>query len=256
VTLPFTLPLHLGPFHPHFVFETLAYFVGFRLYLRSRRRTGDHIGDGPRWSVITAAAVGAVIGSRVLFWLEDPAFTLRNLDHPLVLFGGKTVVGALLGGWIAVEGTKRVLGIREATGDLFAVPLAVGMSIGRIGCFLSGLPDGTFGVATSLPWGLDLGDGIGRHPTALYESLFMIALAVALARLERRLRRGEAFKIFMAGYLAFRLAVDGLKPGVPLGGLTAIQWACVAGLAYYIWWFSVRRARESETWRRVQEVRT
>jgi prolipoprotein diacylglyceryltransferase len=249
----------VGPWvvHPHVFFETLAYLVGFRLYLWLRRRQGDHVDDGPRWSIVTAAAIGAVIGSRLLFWLEDPAATVGYLRQPMVLLGGKTVVGALLGGWVAVEIVKRRLGVREATGDLFAVPLAVGMCIGRMGCFLSGLPDGTYGTATTLPWGVDLGDGVLRHPVALYESAFMLVLAVTLVRARARLRRGEAFKLFMTLYLAFRMGADSLKPGVPLAlGLTAIQWACAVGLAYYVWWFIVQRPGEASEARVPAEART
>ncbi len=47
---------------------------------------------------------------------------------------------------------KRIAGIRSRTGDLFAVPLCVGIAIGRIGCFLAGLADDTYGKPTSLPW--------------------------------------------------------------------------------------------------------
>lgn len=248
--MTFPAGISVGPWvaHPHVVFETLAYVTGFRLYLRQRRRRGDHVGDAARWSLVTAAAVGAVIGSRLLFWLEDPAATLHYLRvQPLVFFGGKTIVGALIGGWIAVELFKRRLGIRDATGDLFAVPLAAGICIGRIGCFLSGLPDGTYGVATTLPWGVDLGDGIARHPVALYESLFLLAVAAGLARLQPRLHRGTTFKLFMASYLAFRVAADTLKPGTAIAfGLTAIQWACIGGLTYYAWWFMRRRALRLE----------
>jgi prolipoprotein diacylglyceryltransferase len=125
----------------------------------------------------------------------------------------------------------------------------MGIAIGRIGCFLSGLPDGTYGLATSLPWGIDLGDGVARHPTALYESLFMVLLGISLALLQRRMAPGILFKAFMATYLGFRLLVDGIKPGVAIGlGLTAIQWTCVSGLAYYAWWFSTTpRSREMAT---------
>jgi prolipoprotein diacylglyceryltransferase len=243
---PVLIPIGPWAIHPHVFFETLAYLIGFRLYLWLRRRRGDPIDDAPRWSIVTAAAVGAVGGSRLLFWLEDPAATVGYFEQPGILLGGKTVVGALLGGWIAVEAVKRRIGIREATGDLFAVPLAVGIAIGRVGCFLSGLPDATYGTPSSLPWAVDLGDGIPRHPVALYESFFMLTLALALERYRPGLRRGESFKVFMAFYLGFRLAVDGLKPGVGLLlGLTAIQWACAAGLAYYAWWLIMQRPGET-----------
>ncbi len=257
--MSFPVGIPIGPWvvPAHVFFEMLAYLLGFRLYLWLRRRQGDPVDDGRRWSIVTAAAVGAVVGSRLLFWLEDPAATVGYLRQPAILFGGKTIVGALLGGWLAVEIVKRRIGIREATGDVFAVPLAVGIAIGRIGCFLSGLPDGTYGTATTLPWGVDLGDGVTRHPVALYESAFMLAMAIVLQRSGPRLRRGESFKLFMASYLGFRIAVDTLKPGVSVAlGLTVIQWACAAGLAYYAWWLIVRRPGEMSAARFPSEART
>ena len=127
-------------------------------------------------------------------------------------------------------------GIRESTGDLYVFPLVVGIAIGRVGCFLSGLPDATYGVATTLPWGVDLGDGVVRHPTALYESVFVLALGVVLRGIERRLARGQLFRLFMLWYLGFRIVVDAIKPGVPVAfGMTAIQWACVVGVVYLAW---------------------
>ncbi len=221
--------------HPHAAFELLAYLVAAVVYQSLRARSGDHLDSGQRWSLTAAAALGAVVGSRALFWLEDPAGTLRQLGDVVRLLGGQTVVGGVLGAWVAVEIQKRRIGITSRTGDLFAVPAAAGIAVGRIGCLLSGLPDGTYGLATSLPWGLDLGDGVLRHPTALYESIVLAMLAVVLWRLQPRLRRGDTFRLFIVCYLAFRLGVDALKPGVVIAlGLTSIQWACVAGLAYYL----------------------
>jgi prolipoprotein diacylglyceryltransferase len=159
------LYLHIGPWtlHAHTVFELLAYFVGFRLYLRQRRRRGDVIGGYERWWLVAAAIAGGAIGSRALAWAESPALVLDHLRDSGDLLGGKTVVGGLLGGTIAVEVTKRALGIVRRTGDLFAVPLAIGISIGRIGCFFEGPGDETWGGPTNLPWGVDPGDGLARY---------------------------------------------------------------------------------------------
>jgi len=99
--------------------------------------------------------------------------------------GGKTIVGALIGGLLAVELIKRYIGFSTSTGDLYAIPLAVGIAIGRIGCFLTGLSDNTYGIPTSLPWGIDFGDGISRHPTQLYEIIFLAALIPFLYRVLR-----------------------------------------------------------------------
>ncbi len=234
--MQFPVYIVLGPLrlHPHLVFETLAYFIGFQVYLWQRRRQGDRVGDGARWSVIAAAIAGAAIGSKILYWFEDPAATLQHLTDPVFLLQGKTIVGGLIGGLIGVETTKWVLGVRESTGDLFAVPLAVGAAIGRIGCFLTGLSDQTYGVPTTLPWGVDFGDGVSRHPTQVYESLFLILLAIALAWIARRPHvNGDVFKLFMVSYGAFRLLIDFLKPEPSFAGLSSIQWAALGLLLYY-----------------------
>jgi len=239
----FPVWISLGPLriHPHFLFELLAYAVAGMAYWRGRRTLGDHVSSEARWALSAAAVIGALIGSRLLFWFEDPRRTLSQLTDFQHLVGGQTIVGGLLGGWLGVEWQKRRIGIHQPTGDLLAVPIALGAAVGRIGCFLSGLPDGTYGVFSSLPWAIDLGDGIPRHPTALS---FMFTLAYALTRFALKASRGEVFLALMSSYLAFRLMIDGLKPGVTLvAGLTAIQVACVAGLAVALRTWHARRQR-------------
>ncbi|MES2392766.1 MAG: prolipoprotein diacylglyceryl transferase family protein, partial [Acidobacteriota bacterium] len=124
----------------------------------------------------------------------------------LVQPGGKTIVGGLLGGWMGVELVKALRGVKGRTGDLFAVPLCVGIAVGRLGCFFAGLADDTYGVATSLPWGVDFGDGVRRHPTQIYEFLFLCGLALVLAKwMKRPHAEGVVFRGFMAAYLGWRL---------------------------------------------------
>jgi prolipoprotein diacylglyceryltransferase len=236
----------IGPFrlHPHLLFDLLAYSGGFRLFLWQRRRLGDTIDTHARWSVVAAAILGAAIGSKIFFWTENPAETLAHWNDPRFLLGGKTIVGALIGGLAGVEIEKHWAGLTRRTGDLFAMPLAAGIAIGRIGCFLSGLPDRTYGTPTALPWGVDFGDGIPRHPTQLYESIVMAGAAIVLARLSRNLggearlaktpREGDLFKLFMVTYFTLRLAVDFIKPEPRVFlGLGSLQWASVMMLIYY-----------------------
>lgn len=184
--------------------------------------------------MIIAAVVGGFAGSRVLSAFEDPVFYAQHWLEPRLLLSGKTIVGGLVGGLIAVEAVKRLRGIRVATGDLLALPLVVGIAIGRIGCFLSGLEDQSYGIATVLPWGIDFGDGIARHPTQLYEILVLAVLGtVLITRAGTNATVGDRFKLFMVVYLGFRLTVEFIKPAVRLGGLSAIQWVCLALVAYY-----------------------
>jgi phosphatidylglycerol:prolipoprotein diacylglycerol transferase len=232
----FPIRFQLGPLtlHAHWLFESLAYFIGFRLYLWQRKRAGDVVNFEHRMWVAAAAIAGAALGSKVLNWFADPHLFFQNWRNPYFLMSGKTVVGGLIGGLFAVEWAKLRLGITARTGDLFALPLCLGIAIGRIGCFLSGLEDDTYGVATALPWGVDFGDGVRRHPTQLYEIVWLALLALWIYRLSRRAHRnGDLFKTFMTGYFVFRLAVDFIKPGGTIVGLTGIQWACVGMLIYY-----------------------
>ena len=235
--MSFPFYFHVGPIsiHPHLLFEAPAYILGFRIYLALRRQRGDRLDDSNRWWIIAAAAIGAVLGAKLLFLLEDPQQTRLHLSQPAILFSGKTIVGALIGGLFTVEFAKCFLGITSRTGDLFALPLCIGITIGRIGCFLTGIEDHTVGVATSLPWGINFGDGLRRHPTQLYEIIFLLLLACAIFQISRRPhRQGDLFKIFMVSYFAFRLACDFLKPDIRVfAGLSSIQWACLAMLLSY-----------------------
>jgi phosphatidylglycerol---prolipoprotein diacylglyceryl transferase len=215
-------------FHP--AFEALGYAAGFLLYYRLRNKNGDTVSDEHRWTMIAAAAVGAVFGSRLLGLLQNAplsGFHLRDLLVP----GGKTVVGGLLGGWIAIEVTKRTLKIILRTGDVYAVPLCLGIAIGRIGCFLAGIADDTYGKVTTLPWGIDFGDGLRRHPTQLYEVIFLGLLGWLLWRWSNRSHpQGAIFRVFLTAYLAWRLGIDFLKPQPAVADLSVIQWSCLAGL--------------------------
>jgi prolipoprotein diacylglyceryltransferase len=242
----------------------MAYVVAAAVYLCLRRHFGDAIPTPIRWTVVAAAVAGATLGSKLLYWLEDPQATMLHRNDLAYLMGGKTIVGALVFGMMAVEIMKRYIGLEQSTGDLYAIPLALGIAIGRMGCFLTGLADNTYGVATSLPWGVDFGDGIRRHPVQLYEIVFLLGLIPVLVRVFVRVlcstppsaapeaapatgfRSGDVFRFFMVAYLSFRLLSDFIKPYPRvLLGLGTIQWACVLVLLYYardiVRWLEERR---------------
>ncbi len=88
-----------------------------------------------------------------------------------------------------------------------------------------------------MPWGVDFGDGITRHPTQIYESIAMATLAIVLARAARRPHReGDVFRWFMVAYMALRVLLDALKPEVRLLlGLSSLQWIALVTALYYAW---------------------
>lgn len=222
------------PIHPHILFESLAYAIALRLVLLGVKK--DTIAPNERSSVIVGGMVGALVGAKLLVLLQHANLARENWQQLLlVLLQGKTVVGALLGGLIGVEVTKKMIGVNRSTGDAFVYPLIVGTAVGRIGCFLTGLSDKTYGIATTLPWGVDFGDRIPRHPTQLYEIIFLLGLMIFL-RFRSRYHReeGDLFKFYMVAYLGFRFLIDFIKPDFhPFLGLSAIQFACFLGILYY-----------------------
>lgn len=214
--------------------ETLAYAAGYAVFRWQRGRQGDVVSEPQRWTVLAATSVGALVGSRLLGIAEQwptavGAWRTGRIWALLLSPGGKTIVGGLLGGWLGVEVMKRLNGIGRRTGDLFALPLCVGIAVGRVGCFLAGLADDTYGKLTTLPWAVDLGDGIGRHPVQVYEILFLVLVGILVSS-KARLPEGARFRIFLGSYLAWRVVIDFLKPQPLIGGMNVIQWSCVFGI--------------------------
>ena len=220
----------------HFVMELMAFFTGFRYYLYLRKDYQDPISGPNRLWILIGAALGAFLCSRILGGLEDPVAFFDGSTHFLYYYANKTIVGGLLGGLLGVELIKKAIGEQSSSGDLFVYPLLLAIIIGRIGCFSAGVYEETYGIASPLPWAMDLGDGIRRHPAALYEILFLVILWIGLWVSEQRTQRenGLKFRLFMVFYLLFRLSLDFIKPGFRFSfGLSVIQLACLGGLLYY-----------------------
>ncbi|WP_460220358.1 prolipoprotein diacylglyceryl transferase [Psychroserpens sp. MEBiC05023] len=219
----------------HLILEYLAFFIAFRYYVILRRKSNDQISSGNRLSIILGAALGALIGSRLFGFLENPLVDISEANVIQIL-NTKTIMGGLFGGLLGVEIGKKIIGEKSSSGDLFVFPIILGIFIGRIGCFLSGIKEFTYGNVTSSMFGMDLGDGLMRHPTSLYELLFLVILFFSLKYIQNTivLKNGELFKIFMLCYFGFRFSIEFLKPNVfYILGLSTIQYLCVICWLYY-----------------------
>lgn len=236
MTFPLTISLGDVSISVHLLMETLAYILGYRLYLFLRKRSTDIIPDENRLWILIGAAAGAFVGSRLVGVFEDPT-AVATAPYPLLaVFHSKTIVGGLLGGLLGVEVIKKLIGEVHSSGDLFTFPLILAMIIGRLGCFSSGIYEPTFGIESTLPWAMNLGDGLLRHPVALYEIVFLIGLWGYLSRIQKwkPWKNGILFQFFMIFYLIFRLTVEYIKPHQDLFlQLSGIQIACLLGIAYY-----------------------
>jgi phosphatidylglycerol---prolipoprotein diacylglyceryl transferase len=196
------------------------------------------------------AIVGALAGATLF---EVPAdfhgWTAGVAGEPIVThaLGGRTVVGGMLGGWLAVEAGKWGLGIKQPTGDGFALSLAVGLACGRLGCFFAGCCAGR--TLSGDPWwsGLALPgrDGVPRFPAQLAEVAFHVLAAIVLVVLWRAgALRTRRFAAYVALYAAFRFAIETVRDNPPLAlGLTYYQWLAVPLFALAAGTFVVRGRR-------------
>lgn len=223
----------------HLILEYIAFIVGFRYYVFLRKRSADEISSNNRLSIIIGATLGALIGSRIIGFLEYP-FVEYSQNTWIELLNAKSIMGGLFGGLLGVEIAKKIIGEKRSSGDLFTFPIILGIFIGRVGCFLSGTNEFTYGTETSSIFGVDLGDGILRHPLALYELVFLVLLAIALKQIQKksteasRLKSGELFKWFMILYFSFRFLIEFLKPNeFFVFGLSSVQILCIFCLLYY-----------------------
>ena len=182
--------------------------------------------------IAIGAFFGSSVGAKLLEMLINIDYTVYKNGLLLFLFSGRTVIGGLIGGTLGVWITKRIIGIKEKRGNLFAPAVAIGIAIGRIGCFLNGC---CYGKPSNLPWAVDFGDGTTRHPTQLYESVFLISVFLFLKFRfnNKEVLPGYLFKILMISYFVFRFLVEFIRvEKLAFIGLTYFQIISVFVLIY------------------------
>ena len=233
--LPFEPSLLGLKINVHLVLEYLAFFIAFRYYVYLRKKSTDTISANNRLSIIIGAIFGALLLSRVVAFLENPVLHMEQ--GRLYLLNNKTIMGGLFGGLLGVELAKKIIGEKQSSGDLFTLPIILGIGIGRLGCFLAGTKEFTYGKETAFFLGMDLGDGVPRHPIALYEMVFLLLLFLLIRQLQQREKswpKGSFFKLFMVSYFSFRFFMEFLKPNSYfILGLSSIQYLCLICLLYY-----------------------
>jgi len=230
---PFQFGLFGHQYHYHYIFETLAFIIGVRLYYYYKKGIVDPISDENRLWIMLGAMLGALIGSRVIALLETPQ-VLHQLSFS-VLYQSKTIIGGLLGGLFGVELIKKIIGVNIASGDVYVIPILVALIIGRIGCFSMGIDEPTYGIPTRFFMGMDLGDGVLRHPIMLYEMIYLMLLIILFNSLKHReLINGDRFKLFMVLYFFFRFLIEFIKPYHSLFlNLSSIHWSALFIFIYY-----------------------
>jgi len=219
----------------HYAFDLLAWVaaaLAARWQFRKWPEQAMQLSSVTTPGYFVALGLGALLGA----WLFGSVNSLRAIFAP-----SHSIAGALAGGILAVESWKFAHGIRMSTGAALVLPICVGITVGRLGCFFAGLPDYTYGIPTGLPWAVDLGDGVGRHPVPLYEALSMLAFTIVYVR--ARLRdaawaREHAFHAMIIFYACQRFLSEFLKPyPAVLGPLNLFHLLMLGLIAYGLTWW-------------------
>lgn len=197
------------------------------------------LSGGQRLGLALGAFVGGMVGAKVPFLLAD----WEGFASGRAWFeSGKTIMVGLVGGYLGVEIAKWSMHLSLKTGDTFAAPVAAAVAVGRLACFCGGC---CFGTQTDLPWGVDFGDGLKRHPTQLYEFVFHMSAALVLVRMQQRgLFRGQLIKLYIIAYLLYRFLTEFIRPEPAQWlGLTEYQWYALAFVPVFVmlWWWDCRR---------------
>ena len=249
----------LGPLTvmTHDAFTVLALAVGLAIYYRELRRRG-WLG-GPIVWISLAAVLGGAVGARVITSWEHLEVYGAIADQPfseVIEHSGKSILGAIAGGYIAIVLSKRAFGYTRSTGDCYLLAIPVATVIGRIGCFFSELPLGT---PTDLPWGISVspaaaaafarcpGCDVPMHPSMVYEILFnLVAIAVILRYRDRVVVPGDAVKLYLLAAGIFRFLVEFVRGNEPQAlGLSGPQWVLIPMVAFLVLHFARQMHRDA-----------
>jgi len=225
------------------MFTFFGYAVGGAvLYWAARRRRLATEGFG---YIVVAGICGGILGAKLMVWMgfNWQAFAASPLHMLNPHSGGRSIMGGVLGGWLAVELAKHKLGIKRSTGDLFALALPAGEAIGRIGCFLNGC---CYGIPTTAFWGVEQ-HGALRHPTQLYSAAACAAIFGLLLYLRDRMpREGDLFRLYLILWGASRFLIEFFRENEVLyHGLSMFQWIGLELVILFsiVLWISHHRIR-------------
>lgn len=182
--------------------------------------------------------LGAVVGAKIAVLMGDALWPLQSFsDWHALLYSGRSIVGALLVGFLFAEAAKPMMGYRRPPNDRFAILLPFSIAIGRVGCWFAG-------CCLGLPVGSRAASATHvLHPIAIYEIIFHLTIGTTLVLLFRRRRlRGQLFAVFMIAYGTFRYASETLRATEKaFFGFSAYQWFAVALILAGMLSYSARR---------------
>ena len=217
--LPWTIP-RFGTItvYTYGVLLAAAYLLGLQLALK--RAKARHLDSTRVMDLGIYIIISALVGAKLLLLVTDfqtfksnPAELLNLLREGGVFYGGLIVAVT-----VALWYIRRVGLPLWTTCDVFAPGIALGLIIGRFGCFFAGC---CFGKPTSVPWAITFTDpfaaanvgtplNVPLHPTQLYEAganFVILAFLLATERFGRKFA-GRTFWLYMLLYAVSRYVIE------------------------------------------------
>lgn len=195
--------------------------------------------DSSKVGLYLAAMAGAFLGAKLSYLLCEGWLAWDQPDHWREWATGKSILGALIGGFLTVEGIKRLAGIQMITGDWFASFVPLALAVGRVGCITQGCCPGrilTWPCGTSFRW-----------PAVPIELTFNLLAAAIFWGLRRGgILRGQHFHLFMMAYGLFRFLHEPLRLTPKFGSWGSLYQALALILfALGLWGFLKRQAESA-----------
>lgn len=187
--------------------------------------------------IFLAAITFGFIGSKIIVVIENLNIIIEDISSVKnIIFSGKSIIGGLIGGYIGIRFIKKRLKLENVRmGNKIAPSIALGMAIGRIGCFLTGC---CYGIETPLTIGIDFGDGIKRIPTQLIEMIFCLILFIYLIykqKNDKQLVPGILFKKLVLYYFIFRFIIEFVREtNKNILFLSIYQIICLFGIIFIL----------------------
>ena len=178
---------------------SIAVLLSTYLAAKKAKKDADHI-----YNLVAYIVIGLIIGGRLTYVLAHLKDFTNILDIFKIWEGGLIFYGGLIGALLAasIYLKKNKLNFWKYL-DILAPYTALGIAIGRIGCFLNGC---CHGLKTNVPWAIyHLGEL--RHPTQLYSSLNALIIFLILRKVKKKFN-GQIFLLFLLLYSATRFVIE------------------------------------------------
>ena len=236
----FPVLFRIGSFYlpTYGVLVAIAFLTGLAVTTRLALRAG--LPAEKITNLAVYCAIAGIVGAKLFMFLfdigdyiRDPGqiFTLATLQAAGVFHGGFIV--ALIFAYLYLDRQKLPV---LNTMDIFAPGIAVGQSIGRLGCFAAGC---CWGKVCYLPWGVHFRSDAAApvpldkplHPVQLYESAADLLIFWILYRqLGRAHGSGQVIGLYLVLYSTARFIIEFFREHEQalVGPFSLTQWIALA----------------------------